>query len=157
MAEVVGFVLGVVPLVISAIENYENILSPIITYRRFSKALSTFTTELEVQRAIFENECIWILSPFIQQHDIDDMMKDPSHSLRQTLKTDKTLDQNVCMRFGASHKQLFSILQLIRASLDEIYEETKDLPNGLYRPVSALVFSIYVSPKINSSRRIPQT
>lgn len=68
--EVVGVVLAVVPLVISGIKNYENVIDPIVTFRKYSKALKTFTTELNVQQDIFQNECIWILSPFVNGYDL---------------------------------------------------------------------------------------
>ena len=132
--EIVGVVLGVLPLIITAIEDYEKIVGPIITYRQYSKALKTFTTELNVQRDIFQNECIWILSRFVDDHELEDMLKDPSHGLRDVIKQDRTLDSNVSTTIGPHYGQLRAILQLIKTSLDEIYDETKHLPEGLSRP-----------------------
>lgn len=91
--------------------------------------------ELNVQRDIFQNEYIWILSPFVDGHDLEDMLKDPSHYLRQSLPTNHDLDRSISNRFGASYRQILDILQLIQSSLDEIYKETKDLPLGLIKPV----------------------
>lgn len=65
------------------------------------------------------------------------MLKDPSHHLRQSLKDDLSVDRAVSSRFGPpSYRQLAGILQSIKHSLDEIYEETRDLPEGLTKPVS---------------------
>ena len=132
--EVVGVVFGVLPLIITAIQEYERIIDPVITYRQYSKAVKTFMTELNVQRDIFQNECIWILSRFVDSHDLEDMLKEPSHSLRETILTDRILDHNVAKTIGPSYRQLQDVLELIKCSLDEIYEETKDLPEGLSRP-----------------------
>ena len=132
--EIVGVVFGVLPLIISAIEDYEKIVGPITTYRQYSKALKTFTTELNVQRDIFQNECIWILSRFVEGQELEDMLKDPSHNLRSVIKQDRSLDLNVSSTVGPHYGQLRDILQLIKTSLDEIYEETKHLPEGLSRP-----------------------
>ncbi len=135
--EIIGVVLGVLPLIITAIEDYEKIVGPIVTYRQYSKALKTFTTELNVQRDIFQNECIWILSRFVDGHELEDMLKDSSHNLRNVIKQDRSLDVNVSSTIGPHYGQLREILELIKASLDEIYEETKHLPEGLSRPSRA--------------------
>ena len=132
--EVVGVVFGVLPLIITAIEDYEKIVGPIITFRQYSRALKTFTTELNVQRDIFQNECIWILSRFVDGHELEDMLKDPSHGLRDVIKQDQALDFGVSNTIGPHYGQLRAILQLIKTSLDEIYDETKHLPEGLSRP-----------------------
>jgi hypothetical protein len=136
--EVVGIVLGVVPLLISAIEHYDDILGPLVTFRKYSIALRTFTTELNVQRDIFQNECIWLLSPFTEPQELEAMLKDPSHHLRRSLPSDKNLNSSLQQRLGPSYTQVINILQLIRESLNDIYEETKDLSHGLDRPVRAI-------------------
>jgi hypothetical protein len=132
--EATGVVLGVLPLIISAIENYEKIIDPIVIYRSYSKALKTFTTELNVQRDIFQNECIWILSRFVSGHELEEMLKDPSHQLRENIQKDRSLDRNVSRTIGPSYRQILDILQLIKSSLDDIYEETKDFSLGLSKP-----------------------
>ena len=135
--EVVGVVLGVLPLIITAIEDYEKIIGPIVTFRQYSKALKTFTTELNVQRDIFQNECIWILSRFVDGHQLEDMLKDSSHDLRNEIKGDNRLDRAVSNTIGPHYGQLRDILQLIENSLNEIFDETKDLHEGLTRPSRA--------------------
>ena len=133
--EIVGVVLGVLPLIISAIEDYEKIVDPVVTFRKYSKALQTFTTELNVQRDIFQNECIWILSRFVDGHELEAMLQDPAHSLRKVLRKDDKLDGNISKTLGASpYRQLRDILVLLSESLNEIYEETKDLSEGLSKP-----------------------
>ncbi|KAG8527362.1 uncharacterized protein KY384_007514 [Bacidia gigantensis] len=133
-AEVVGLALGALPLIIKAIGQYEIIMDPIITYRKYSTALQTFMTELNVQRDIFHNECIWLISRFVDGHALQDMLKDPSHDLRTQITHDKELQRNVARTIGSSAPQLNDVLKLIIISLDDIYEEVKDLPNGLARP-----------------------
>jgi hypothetical protein len=142
--EVVGVVLGVLPLVISAIENYEKIIDPIITYRKYSRALKTFMTELNVQRDIFQNECIWILSQFVDGHELGDMLNDPAHHLRESIRNDQNLDRTILKTIGSSYRQILDILQLIKSSLDEIYEETKHLSEGLEKPSGTEVCRDYI-------------
>ncbi|KAL8785152.1 MAG: hypothetical protein Q9195_008744, partial [Heterodermia aff. obscurata] len=136
--EIVGVVLGVLPLIISTIEDYEKIVDPVVTFRKYSKALQTFTTELNVQRDIFQNECIWILSRFVDGHDLEAMLQDPAHNLRRVLRHDDSLDGSVSKTLGASpYRQLRDILVLLSDSLNEIYEETKDLSEGLSKQITA--------------------
>ena len=56
--EVIGVVLGVAPLIVTAIEKYEKIAKLVTTYRKYSKIIRKVNTELAGQRVIFQNECI---------------------------------------------------------------------------------------------------
>ena len=56
--EVTGIVLGVIPLIISAVENYEVTFQPFVTYCRYSKELREFRASLATQKQLFENQCI---------------------------------------------------------------------------------------------------
>lgn len=132
--EIVGIFFGVLPLIITAVEDYEKMVGPIITYRQSSKALKTLTTELKVQRDIFWNECIWILSRFMDGHELEDILKVSSHNLRSVIREDRGLDRTVSTTIGPHYGQLKDLLQLIKRPLDEIYEETKNLPESLPRP-----------------------
>lgn len=132
--EVAGVVLGVLPLIISAIEHYNDIVDPIRTCRKYSSALQTLVTDINAQRDIFQNECILILSQFVDQHALEDMLKDPKHALRSQLKYDQNVQEKITSLIGSHASQLQGILNLINASLDEIYEEIKHLPEGLERP-----------------------
>ncbi|KAH0559285.1 hypothetical protein GP486_004201 [Trichoglossum hirsutum] len=135
--EVAGVVLGVLPLVVSAIENYERILGPVITYRKYSKELKTFSTELGVQKDIFQNECVWLLSELVDAKELEDMLEESSHTLRTSLREDLRLNREFSQRLGQSYQQILCVLQLIGTTLDEIYEETRDLGAGLSRPERA--------------------
>lgn len=148
--EVVGVVLGVLPLIISAIEHYNDIVDPIMTYRKYSTTLQTLMTEINAQRDIFQNECILILSQFVDQHVLEDMLKDPKHDLRYQLKNDQQVQENLSTMVGSHSEQLQGILKLINNSLHDIYDETKHLPNGLERPQRN-----DVSPQIKQFRRPP--
>lgn len=60
-ATIASLVLGVIPLLISAAENYEVVFQPFVTYRRHGKEAQRLTAKLDTQRAIFHNECQIIL------------------------------------------------------------------------------------------------
>ena len=62
------------------------------------------------------------------------MLKDPSHHLRRTIRGDKALDGRVSKSLGSPYRQLRDILILISDSLNDIYEDTRDLRADLSRP-----------------------
>lgn len=61
MAEV-GIVLAVLPLVISAAENYKNVCLPFKTVRRFAPEVRLFLRKLNIQRSLFREECHLLLA-----------------------------------------------------------------------------------------------
>lgn len=129
--EVVGIVLGVLPLIVTAVENYEKIGDLILTYRRYSKEVRKFNTELAVQRTIFQNECLLLLSQVVvDERALHDMFNEPGHNLRKRLLNDDKLDRKLVQRMNErghdSYKHIVALLELIRQSLEQIYEETKD-------------------------------
>lgn len=61
MAEV-GIVLAVLPLVISAAENYKKVCLPFKTVRRFAPEVRQFLCKLKIQRTLFREECRLLLA-----------------------------------------------------------------------------------------------
>lgn len=59
--EVAGLVLGVLPLIVAAIENYEKI-GDLILSRRCLKEVRIFNTDSGVQRVLSQNQCVLLLS-----------------------------------------------------------------------------------------------
>ena len=57
--EAVGVVLGVLPLIVSAVEHYDDALKPIVRYRHFSSKSKQFHRELDTERTIFRTECVY--------------------------------------------------------------------------------------------------
>lgn len=134
--EAVGLALGVLPLIIVAIEKYEKISDLIGTYRKYSKAVGRFSTELAVQRVIFQNECVLLLSQVVDDgRALHDMFNEPAHSLRTSLRNDSKLDQKLLQRVNErahdSYEQIVALLQLIEHNLRQIYDETKGYRDSL--------------------------
>jgi len=111
-----GLVLGVLPLVISAIEHYDDMLRPFLSYRNFTSRAQKIYDELETERAIFCTECRLLLSTVAQRDVISRMFDNPDHPSWN--------DQVVCQRFGdqlgASGAACASVICKIKGTLDEI-------------------------------------
>jgi hypothetical protein len=52
--EVIGLVLGVLPLVISAAEDYKKAFEPLVRWKRFKFAFRDFITSVDIQRQMFQ-------------------------------------------------------------------------------------------------------
>lgn len=125
-ATIAGLVLGVVPLIISAVENYEITFQPFVTYRRYSKEIANFATRLDAQKAIFNNQCQLLLLSADKdgvQGDVilDNILKSQDHPSRKNEALNKHLENLL----GMSARSCVSTLHLIQQTLDEITRETK--------------------------------
>jgi hypothetical protein len=125
-ATIAGLVLGVAPLIISAVENNETAFQPFVAYRRYSREIARFATRLDAQKAIFNNQCQLLLlaaekDGLPEDVIIDNILKDPRHPSR----SDGALNSHLEDLLGVSVKTCVSTLRLIQQTLDEITRETK--------------------------------
>jgi len=78
--EISGVVLGVLPLLISAVGTYDSVYRPFVTrYKDYEPALKNFRRGLLTERAIFRNECRILLILSVDSRYADDMLEDLKH------------------------------------------------------------------------------
>jgi hypothetical protein len=135
-ATVAGLVLAVIPLVISAVENYEVTFQPFVTYRRYSKEVERFAAKLDAQRAIFHNECQLLLLEVGQ--NLTDILRDPNHPTRADEQLSKRLEELL----GSSYATCVATLNLINDILNEVTEETRGFGDLIENKVSR----VYLPP-----------
>jgi hypothetical protein len=129
-ATVAGLVLSAIPLVISAVENYEVTFQPFVTYRRYAREVERFTAKLDAQRAIFHNECQLLLLAVDQ--NLTDILRDPNHPAR----ADQQLSRRLEELLGSSYATCQATLELIKDTLNEVTEETKGFGDLIGNKVS---------------------
>jgi hypothetical protein len=129
-ATIAGLVLGVIPLLISAVENYEVTFQPFVTYRRHVKEVQRFTAKLDAQRAIFHNECQLLLLAVGQ--NLTDILRDPNHPARH----DDSLSKPLKELLGSSYGICVLTVELINDTLREVTLETKGLRDLVESKVS---------------------
>jgi hypothetical protein len=117
-----GLGLAIVPLLISALENYEVTFQPFVTYRRYIKEIQRLTARLETQRAIFRNECQLLFLAVSNGQSLSDVLKNPNHPARSDGEISKKLEELL----GTSYNICVLTLSLINDMLNEITLETKD-------------------------------
>ncbi|OTA92547.1 hypothetical protein M434DRAFT_322315 [Hypoxylon sp. CO27-5] len=75
--EVVGVVLGSIPLLISALKHYGDVLQAINRWRFIAKEIQSLTRRLGTQQAIFTNTCEHLLSGIVPANDLEEMIAEP--------------------------------------------------------------------------------
>lgn len=81
--EVVGIILGNIPLVISALEHYGGALQSLSRWRSTSRELQSLRRRLGTQQAIFTNTCEHLLSGIVPSTKLEAMIVEPFGPLWQ--------------------------------------------------------------------------
>jgi hypothetical protein len=79
--EAVGLVLGAIPLIISALEHYEDFASPTISFIHWRRHLRRLIQELYTIQASYDQAIRLLLKPFADLADQIKMMEDPRSEL----------------------------------------------------------------------------
>ena len=126
--EVAGLVLAVLPLIISAVEDYEVTFQPFVTYCRYAKELRSLRANLGTQKQLFRNHCIILLSRIEAERLLED------HSdLNQRWKSNDVnaaeiaLEKRLAAYLGSNYDACLCLIKTIEETLHEIQEETRGL------------------------------
>jgi hypothetical protein len=129
--EVLGLVLGILPLLVSAIEHYEDVLRPIRRYRQFTSKAQRFCDELEAERTVFQAECQLLLGVVVDLDVAKEMLSNPNHPSWR--------DEVVCTRFscqlGTLGATCLSIVSKIEMKVNEIGDAFKDFSADISQPL----------------------
>ena len=122
-ATAAGLALAVIPLIVSALENYEYTFQPIIIFsKRYCKEVEKFQKALKVQKVNFANECTFLLHSVTSNRG-NVMIDDLEHPLWR----DGDLENRLRDRLSDSYDGCVSSLSLINDILLEILKDTKTL------------------------------
>lgn len=75
--EVVGVMLAIVPLIISALEHYEQGVSTIEKFIRYKREIKSIIEALATENVIFKNSCEQLLNDFLSPLEISEMLQNP--------------------------------------------------------------------------------
>jgi hypothetical protein len=118
---VIGLVLGVLPLLVSTAEHYDDVLRPFKRYKRFSKELKKFQQEFLGHKTVFHNECLLLLSTFTGVETASEMLWEKDHPLRKDLDLNKKLSDQL----GPSRDACQDTIRLIMGELDGIQLQSR--------------------------------
>ena len=121
-ATTAGLALAVVPLMISALENWEYTFRPIIIFaHRYRSEVENLQNELKVQAIGFANECCFLLE------SVSDHGSDMINNLQHWSWQDPRLEGKLQERLNENYEACRSSLQLIDGTLKDILKDTKTL------------------------------
>lgn len=98
--EVIGIVLGGIPLIISALEHYKDGTHAIQIWRKYKTELASVIRQLRVQQSRLTNVCETLLEGLGLGGRIEAMIKEPFGSLWHDEGTKKKLTQRLHRDYG---------------------------------------------------------
>ena len=125
--EVVGVVLAILPLIISAAENYECCFRPIERYCHFSSRLDRFQQRFGIQRTIFRNQCRILLEDIVEHDVAIGMLDDRAHPGWN----DESIEKQLLLQLRSSKDACLSILQDIEGILRELETSSKEFSDAV--------------------------
>jgi len=123
MAEVAGFVLAVLPLLVNQLDAYIQGIETIksLRTRRYRRELKSWHINLSSQRAIFENNFLILLS------DVDELEDDVAEFLKSSKSqqqwTSTSLDQQLRTRLLDNYDVYMANMQELRDLLNQLCEK----------------------------------
>ena len=107
------------PLIISALENYEYTFQPIVIFsRRYQKEVKIFQDKVSVQKADFANECSILLD------SVSDHGSDMINNLQHWSWQDQEIGPKLKARLEGNYEACVSALRIINGILIDILKET---------------------------------
>ena len=119
--EAFGLFLGVLPLLISAIEHYDDVLQPFTRYRNFTSKAQQLHDEIETERIIVRTECQLLLGAATSRDTALQMLHNPQHPSWD----DQAFRRNFDLRLGSLGTTGAMLISKIESKLDEISRESQ--------------------------------
>ena len=115
---VAGLALGILPLIVSALENYQHTFQPLIIFTRdCPKEVERFQLGLKVQRTAFENACRLLMSSTTEyQYEVPQMVQDPAH---HHLWREENFARQLRCQLGEFFEACIAALLLVKHTLDD--------------------------------------
>jgi hypothetical protein len=129
--EAAGFVLGILPLIISTAEHYEDVFRPFERYRKFAIELDLYQQQLRTQKTIFRNECRLLLATLTNRQTVKDMLKEGKHPSWE----DPDLNERFSIQLGDSGAACKNIINLIQGKLKEVEEKTENFGSVIQQSI----------------------
>ena len=98
--EVVGVVLGAIPLVISTLEHYRDGVRTISRWRKFDRELQSLIRNLETERVKLQNVCEKLLVGLVPPSRIETMVDNPGGDLWLEKETHKKIQARLWKSWG---------------------------------------------------------
>ena len=158
MAEAVGFVLAVVPLLISAAEHYGNTVRAFKKYCQYSNGIKRLVAILNIQRVVFRGAIRTFLSIFVDEETAVEMLEDANH----LGWTDAVVSAQFAQRFRDNHEAMSESAKLIETELDKLEKEVANFEQSptdrpsIKKKIKYALAGDYMERSINQVRALTQ-
>ena len=132
--EVAGLTISIVPLVIEAAKKYHVVCELLQTYRNCTKEVFKLHAKCSTSGAIFENECLLLLSLVEDRKVLLEIIGNPNSHHATTLwheRLDRGLSQKMDEYHGGLYHRLGVPLRIIIESLEMIQKEMEGYKDEL--------------------------
>lgn len=125
--------LGILPLIISTAEHYDDCFRPFRRYRKFATEVDHFQDRFKIQKAIFRNQCRLLLNNVTSQNVTPSMLGDPGHPLWTDRNIDPQLaeyleDSDACITVVNMINKILKGVEKESQNLETIVNEHQDVP-----------------------------
>jgi hypothetical protein len=121
--EAIGLVLGVLPLLVSVIEHYDDVFRPFRRFKEYAPEFARFERRLLAQKTIFRSQCQLLLHPLTDLNTAETMLNEKLH----LLWTSKELDTELSHSLGRSAGACIATMKDIEEQLTEVQRKADEL------------------------------
>ena len=136
--EIAGVVLGSIPLLISALENYGKGLTAIQRWRKYQRELQSLIRNLQTEQVKLQNVCEKLLVGLVPVSDIEAMIDDPGGKLW----SQEAIERKVQARLWKSWAVFDDTIKDIRMVIDEIQREIDSQGGGNVSELRRGIFTL---------------
>ncbi|KAI1120639.1 hypothetical protein F5Y10DRAFT_257955 [Nemania abortiva] len=118
--EAVGLVLGVIPLIISALEHYQDGKGAISTWRRHARVVQSLVRNLKTERGKLYNTCETLLGGIVPPAKLEPMLNEPLGPLWQDEHTKERIERRLDHMYNAFQetvRDMLAIMEELKSNL----------------------------------------
>lgn len=120
---VAGLVIGVLPLLISAAEHYNDCFQAFRRYRKLTSEVKEFGQLFKIQKTIFRNQCRLFLEDAIEHDVAAKMLDEKDHPYWH----DSSVEAELVEQLGGSRDACVAVIKSIMQRLEDIGKESQRL------------------------------
>ncbi len=118
--EAVGLALGVIPLIISALEHYQDSRGAVSTWRRHVRVVQSLVRNLKTEHGKLYNTCETLLGGIVPPAKLEPMLKEPFGPLWQDEDTRKRIERrldHMYDTFQYTVRDMLAIMEELKSNL----------------------------------------
>jgi hypothetical protein len=119
-AEVVGFLLGAIPLVVSAIEHYRDGLDPLIDYSHYRSTLKALRTRLRIEFYLYEGTVKRLLFSELSSNEADVLFPAADVPLETAPWGTREIEEKLRKKLGKQYQTFMDVVWEMEAVMKKL-------------------------------------